>query len=120
MTQPSSRSLAAHRPVDGDRLTNFLFGFLMAAGLVFLFLGPTTSVQAQKATNTSTTKATNSMVQKKKAEIKKHKKEVEKLKQEDAETVKKNAAPKIQQQGAGQNIGGTTEKIDLLDNPKSK
>ena len=92
----------------------------MRFGLALLVLAPAVSVQAQKATNATTNKATHDTVQKEQAEIKELKKEVEELKQQEAGTVKKGAAPKIQQQGTGQNIGGTTEKVDLLDNPKTK
>ena len=92
----------------------------MRFGLALLFLTPAATVQAQKATNATAAKSTNATAQKEQEEIKELKKEIEELKQEEKSTVKKDAAPKIQQQGTGQNIGGTTEKVDLLDNPKTK
>ena len=119
-------SLASRRRISSEHgnLFGALLQFLIRFGLVLLLVVPSSWSLAEKPTNTaSTVKATNSTnaaVQKELAEIKELKKEVEELKQEEAGTIKKDAAPKIQQQGTGQNIGGTTEKVDLLDNPKTK
>ena len=124
MSRPRRRFRRVRRPAERNNLTHALVRFLMRFGLALFFLSPSAWALAEKPTNaavaTKATNSTNAAVQKELAEIKELKKEVEDLKQEEAGTVKQDAAPRIQQQGTGQNIGGTTEKVDLLDNPKTK
>lgn len=126
MSRSLRPSLASRRRLSMEQgnLFSAMLQFRMRFGLVLLLLAPSSWSLAEKPTNAaSTAKATNSTnaaVQKELAEIKELKKEVEELKQEEAGTVKQGVAPRIQQQGTGQNIGGTTEKVDLLDKTNSK
>ena len=110
--------------LEQGNLFGALLQFLMRFGLVLILVVPSAWAVAEKPTNAAgnpkATNSTNPAVQKELAEIKELKKEVQQLKEEGVGGIKAAPAPRFQQQGTGQNIGGTTTKVNLLERTNSK
>jgi len=90
-----------------QNLITVLVRFLMRFGVFILVTTPLTSLHAQNSAQ-----AQDQSVQ---DQLEALRKEIADLKKAQANRVSEGAAPRIQQQGTGQNIGGTTEKESLLD-----
>ena len=90
-----------------QNLITVLVRFLMRFGVFILVTTPLTSLHAQNSAQ-----AQDQSVQ---DQLEALRKEIADLKRAQANRVSEGAAPRIQQQGTGQNIGGTTEKESLLD-----
>jgi len=90
-----------------QNLITVLVRFLMRFGVFILVTTPLTSIHAQNLA-----KAQDQSVQ---DQLEALRKEIADLKKNQASAVREGPAPRIQQQGTGQNIGGTTEKESLLD-----
>ena len=90
-----------------QNLITVLVRFLMRFGVFILVTTPLTSVHAQ-----TSAQAQDQSVQ---DQLEALRKEIANLKAAQGSAVRDGAAHRIQQQGAGQNIGGTTEKESLLD-----
>ncbi|NDD57035.1 MAG: hypothetical protein EBZ44_04865 [Verrucomicrobia bacterium] len=90
-----------------QNLITVLVRFLMRFGVFILVTTPLTSIHAQNTAN-----AQDQSVQ---DQLEALRKEIADLKRAQANRVSEGTAPRIQQQGTGQNIGGTTEKESLLD-----
>ena len=90
-----------------QNLITVLVRFLMRFGVFILVMTPLSSLHAQNSA-----KAQDQSVQ---DQLEALRKEIADLKKAQANRVSEGAAPRIQQQGTGQNIGGTTEKESLLD-----
>ena len=90
-----------------QNLITVLVRFLMRFGVFILVTTPLTSLHAQNSAQ-----AQDQSVQE---QLEALRKEIADLKKNQGVTVREGPAPRIQQQGTGQNIGGTTEKESLLD-----
>ena len=90
-----------------QNLIPVLVRFLMRFGVFILVTTPLTSIHAQNAANPQDQSVQD--------QLEALRKEIADLKKAQANRVSEGAAPRIQQQGTGQNIGGTTEKESLLD-----
>ena len=90
-----------------QNLITVLVRFLMRFGVFILVTTPLTSIHAQNAANPQDQSVQD--------QLEALRKEIADLKKAQANRVSEGAAPRIQQQGTGQNIGGTTEKESLLD-----
>jgi len=91
-----------------QNLITVLVRFLMRFGVFILVTTPLTSILAQNSA-----RAQDQSVQ---DQLEALRKEIADLKKNQASALREGPAPRIQQQGTGQNIGGTTEKESLLDN----
>jgi phosphate-selective porin OprO/OprP len=90
-----------------SNLITVLVRFLMRFGVFILVTTPLTSLHAQNSA-----KAQDQSVQ---DQLDALRKEIANLKAAQGNAVREDVSPRIQQQGTGQNIGGTTEKESLLD-----
>lgn len=82
--------------------------FLMRLSVLILVTPPLTSLHAQNSTKAQDQSVLD--------QLEALRKEIADLKKNQATRLSEGASPRIQQQGTGQNIGGTTEKESLLDN----
>jgi phosphate-selective porin OprO/OprP len=90
-----------------QNLITVLVRFLMRFGVFILVTTPLTSLHAQNSAQ-----AQDQSVQ---DQLEALRKEIANLKAAQGSAVREGAAPRIQQQGAGQNIGGTTEQESIGD-----